>query len=170
MIRGAARARSKRGHPRPGDAGFTLTELVLVIVLVGILAAVAGPRFFQLRDFSERGFFDAALSGARFAQKLAVASGCNTRIQFSAGGFALNQANTCQGTAFTRDVARPTDGQPFVETAPTGIAVANAAVYFDAAGRPRDPATSLLLAADTDVAIGARVLRIARETGYTHPP
>ena len=35
------------------EAGFTLIEIVMVLVLLGILAGVAAPKFFDLRDTAE---------------------------------------------------------------------------------------------------------------------
>ena len=35
------------------EAGFTLIEIVMVLVLLGILAGVAAPQFFDLRDSAE---------------------------------------------------------------------------------------------------------------------
>ena len=43
----------KRGQPRAGDArqqGFSLIELLVVIVIIAILAAIAIPIFFNQRD------------------------------------------------------------------------------------------------------------------------
>ena len=46
--------------------GFTLVELILVMVVIGILAAVAGPRFFSREVFDERVYFEEALAAAGF--------------------------------------------------------------------------------------------------------
>lgn len=53
-------------------AGFTLVELVLVIVLLGILSAVIAPNLTRSR-VDGRNFFDRTLNSIRFAQKLAIA-------------------------------------------------------------------------------------------------
>ena len=36
--------------------GFTLTELITIIVILGIISAVAAPRFFDRNVFESRGF------------------------------------------------------------------------------------------------------------------
>ena len=42
-------------HPlRFGQKGFTLIEIVMVLVLLGILAAVAVPKYFDLQELAEK--------------------------------------------------------------------------------------------------------------------
>jgi MSHA pilin protein MshC len=60
-------------HSLARMAGFTLVELVTVLIIVGILAVVAIPRFMD-RTFDERGFHDAVKAAAQHARRVAVAS------------------------------------------------------------------------------------------------
>ena len=53
--------------------GFTVIELVAVIVVVGIMAAFAAPRFMQNEAFDARTYTDQNLAMLRYAQKLAIA-------------------------------------------------------------------------------------------------
>jgi len=82
--------------------GFTIVELIMVIVILGIISAVALPRFFDRNTFDERFYFEEVLSSVRYAQKLAVASGCYIRAQASqinGSGVTLYHYNQCGNKA-----------------------------------------------------------------------
>ena len=55
----------KRQKPKAETAGFTLVEIVAVLVLLGILAAVAVPKFFDLSSDAEKKAAEAALMEAQ---------------------------------------------------------------------------------------------------------
>lgn len=50
---------------RRGKGGFTLIELVMVIVILGILSAIAIPTFFNLQDSAKKSAAQGALGGLR---------------------------------------------------------------------------------------------------------
>jgi prepilin-type N-terminal cleavage/methylation domain-containing protein len=61
-------ARTRVEHCRVPQRGFTLVELVVVIVILGVLAAFAIPRFVNLNGYAEQsavGNFVGALKSAR---------------------------------------------------------------------------------------------------------
>lgn len=69
---------------RFGQKGFTLIEIVMVLVLLGILAAVAVPKYFDLQEEAERVAvktieqeFQARLHG-EFAQAMLAGQKCET--------------------------------------------------------------------------------------------
>ena len=53
--------------------GFTLIELIMVIVLMGVMSIFAAPTLFNSNDFYARGFHDQTLAFLRYAQKTAIA-------------------------------------------------------------------------------------------------
>lgn len=78
--------------------GFTIVELIMVIVILGIISAVALPRFFDRKTFDERFYFEEVLSSVRYGQKLAVASGCVVNVKINNSGYALTYGTgACSG-------------------------------------------------------------------------
>jgi MSHA pilin protein MshC len=153
---------------RPGEAGYTAVELVVVMVLVGILAANALPRFVSASRFEAMGFQDAVVNALRYAQKIALASRCDTRVQIGASGYAIWQrAAGCTSGAFTRPVTRPGAGNWSAST-PAGVAVGTLDLFFDARGRPHDVASGAVYTAPQAVTVGARTVTVESVTGYTH--
>jgi MSHA pilin protein MshC len=97
------------------EHGFSLVELVLTIVILGVIAAVAIPKFFNRVTFDERYYADDILSAVRYAQRLATGSGCSVQLNVSAAGFSLFQDANCLlgASSFTLTVPRPNDSEAF---------------------------------------------------------
>ncbi len=98
------------------DSGFTLIELIMVIVLLGILSSSAVPKLFDKDIYSERVFFADVLNALRFAQKLAVASGCSVQFSVSSNAYTLKRkgssgSTSCPGgTTYNLDIPHPSAG------------------------------------------------------------
>jgi len=87
---------------RNSQGGFTLIELVIVIVILGILAAVAVPRFIDLSNEADQ----AAVAGV--AGSLSSGSAINYAA-FKAGNGSYVNVNDCQDVANTIQGGLPTD-------------------------------------------------------------
>jgi MSHA pilin protein MshC len=151
------------------STGFTLVELVLALVMLGILSAVAMPRFFSRTEFHARFFGDDVLAALRHAQKLAVASGCDVQVALSGAGYALTQRAACSSGAFSVTVVHPGTGESFSGSPPAGssLSSSSSAIVFDALGRARDAS---LAVSDATVTVGARTLQVVGETGFAYDP
>lgn len=53
--------------------GFTVVELTVILVLIGVLAVAVLSRFFMTNDFEARGYYDYVANTMRYAQRTAVA-------------------------------------------------------------------------------------------------
>lgn len=76
-------------EPMKRAAGFTLVELVTVIVILGILAIVALPRLTGSSEFRAVEFHDRVVAALRFAQKSAVSHRRMVCVDFAASSVTL---------------------------------------------------------------------------------
>lgn len=128
------------------ENGFTLVELITVMVIVGILAVSVLPRFFTVSDFEDRGSADQVKSLLRFAQKTAIAQHRNISLVISGGAASPNCTTTLAGAILTCAVKSAATGKT---------------VTFDALGR-------LVPNTADSVAVGGVTITIEAETGYVH--
>lgn len=94
--------------------GYTLIELVTVLVLIGALAVFASAQF-RTQGFERYAFREELISAARYAQKIALASGCEVRLQVDGSGYGLyyrdgGSDTTCGSGGFGTPVQDPAGG------------------------------------------------------------
>jgi MSHA pilin protein MshC len=147
---------------RGSSRGFTMVELILVMVIAGILAAVAVPRMVGRTSFDTRGFADQLAATVRFAQKLAVSQRRDVSVHLTA-----SDATLCYDPivpcAAASQAPGPGGEKPYTVTAPGGVTISPVAVLtFDRGGRPN-------IALDIQVnGTGTHHVLVEQETGYVH--
>lgn len=119
----------RSGH----EDGFTLVELVVIILLLGILAFIAVPRFL------DKGAVDVNLAAQqlandiRYTQSLAMTSGQGNRIMLMAASY---QITTSAGVPVTHPVTGSTAAIPLGNVSLTLGGLPNGYIAFDAKGVP----------------------------------
>jgi MSHA pilin protein MshC len=132
--------------------GFSLTELVLVLVIAGILAAIAIPQFNQ-PEIDASWFQEEVKAALRYAQRQAVAQRRAVYVVVSATDVQL-----CYDAGCASPVSDLATGSAYrTKTAPTGVTLTPQTFSFNSLGQPSSGST---------LVIGATT--VEADTGYVH--
>jgi MSHA pilin protein MshC len=158
--------------------GFTLIELIMVIVMLGILSIYAAPRMFNTGDFYARGFHDETLALLRYAQKTAIAQRrtvCVTFVSSAPASATLSIASAAATSTCDAPLTGPnqncTSGTPSGSkgciTARSGISYSSSptSLNFNGLGQPNASATFQI---STLSGSAGNPIIVEAETGYVH--
>jgi MSHA pilin protein MshC len=149
--------------------GFTMVELVMVIVIIGVIAAIAGPRFFSKGSFDSRGAYDEAVNGVRYAQQMAIASGCETRVSFTSNSLAVQRRSGADCSGGFQTINHPSQCRlPNNSGAPATFDCSLDTINISSPATPFNIDFDALgaTAADVTVQVGGRSFTVHGSTGF----
>ena len=146
--------------------GFTLVELVVVMVLMAVITAVGMTRFVNRQPFAVQGVADQLMSGLRLAQATAIAQRRTLHLQLGSTPATLA---VCLDVACTQTVAAPGGGAWLVDTLDVNLAAA-LSFSFDASGAPSFAGAQTVQVSSSDGSSHAPPIVIEPLSGHVHAP
>lgn len=148
--------------------GFTLIELVVVISVMAIIAAMAVPRFANGDIFETRGDAGLLSSTLRYAQKTAIAQRRNVYVIHN--NAIPDTVSLCFDTACNQAVINPETAEAYVFTSSKNVDISsdNASLGFDSLGRAVPNSTVSYQATNRKNNAQYVTVTVEEDTGYIH--
>jgi MSHA pilin protein MshC len=142
------------------SSGFTIVELVVVVLITGILSVSVAPRFFGANSYENRKATDDLISALRYSQQLAMNSGGDIQLILTPTNFTVQRSGGGN--------LRSPDGHiPYTTTFPTSITAVAESVYYNGLGQPIN-ISGIPLTVNVPLAIGNSSITVEADTGYVH--
>lgn len=149
--------------------GFTVVELLAVLILVGVLAAVALPRLTAVEGLRSDNWREQTVAGLRLAQASAVGHRRLVCASFAAGRLQLQIASANPASSCDSPLRGPDGSADFGDTAPAsgGVTVSPAgSIYFQPAGRASLDGAGSQVDGRSVSATGVAVITVHGESGH----
>lgn len=156
--------------PRP-TRGFTLVELITVLIVLSVLAVAVLPRLNDVSDIQAMGFHDQVVSALRHAQKTAVSHRRLVCVAFGSGTLTLTVASTNPASGCgTATLNGPQGGSAYASSPNPSAISASAApagpIYFQPSGKITDAAGTATDYTITVSGLTGNAITLVGNTGY----
>lgn len=154
---------------RSTERGFTVVELLAVLILVGVLAAVALPRLNLVDALRSDNWREQTVAGLRLAQATAVGHRRLVCASFSGSRLQLQIAAANPASGCDAPLRGPDGTNDFGSTQPSsgGVAVAPAGtIFFQPTGRATLDGAGSQVSGRSISAAGATTITVHGESGH----
>ena len=150
--------------------GFTLIELVTVVVLVSALSVFVAPRMFNTSVFNARGLQDETLALFRYAQKTAIAQRRVVCVAFTIDSASLRISALPAHSTCDTPLRGPAGEVPGVVSGKGGASYSAIPLNFNfnGLGQPVNDAGAPLASQVLQVSSMDSVITVEASTGYVH--
>ncbi|MEO7336088.1 MAG: type II secretion system protein [Caldimonas sp.] len=155
-------------HARSSNRGFTLPELVAVLLLVGILSATAVPKLQGVLTFRDDGWRDQLVAALHYAHKSAISHRRLVCADVASAGVTLTIASANPASA-CGTVLPGLDGRSLVADAKGGAAAGISpagTIYFQPSGRVTSDPAGVTASTRTISIAGQPAVVLVGETGH----
>jgi MSHA pilin protein MshC len=146
--------------------GFTIVELIAVIMIIGIMSSVAAPKFIGNDAFDVRGAHGTLLASLQLAQKTAIAQRTTVYANIDTATRVICVSYSANCTApFVTDPATKAD---YSKTLPASVSITTSLTSIPFNGRGLVGTTDTTLTVQNNASSNARTITIEADTGYVH--
>lgn len=148
---------SLNNKPNSISSGFTLVELIVVIVILGIISINVGSRFLSGSAFADRKVADELIEAIRYAQHIAMSRGGYIKVVTTATSYSVEKTDNTP-------IPNPNRSGNYSVTIPANTSLNPVTISFNGLGQPTPNANSTITIGTPTVI----TITVEGETGYAH--